>query len=217
MNTSVLQTANIQYLFHWLLNATWIDSKRITKRHQGRWNYQNFGVADFKFIVFSKFSVQSFYSGNAFWRRLTIEDTHFTNKVKLTMVIFFENKPHYSGNLSIEDAISENQWCPLLRGSTVYPYTRGYVNGKYWVGGPRNSDFRYMLQCIWKFLRNNISTFFAFIDENSSIFLFCKWNTPPYQQTRPIHPKNDPFECHVYFFDNLDFNTTSVVSPSLRN
>ena len=32
--------------------------------------------------------------------------------------LYFE--PLYSGHLSIADTFSENQWCPLLRGFTVF-------------------------------------------------------------------------------------------------
>ena len=42
----------------------------------------------------------------------------------------------------------------------VFSYTRGYVKGKS-EGCPRNCDFRYMSQRIWRSLRNDISTFYT--------------------------------------------------------
>ena len=55
------------------------------------------------------------YSGHLF-----IADTFSRNYLSLAIVkpLYFE--PLYSGHFSIADTFSENQWCPLLRGFTVF-------------------------------------------------------------------------------------------------
>ena len=52
------------------------------------------------FIYDRSFIADMLYNGHH-----SIEDTHFKNKVKLTMVISVESNPHYRGSLSIEDTI----------------------------------------------------------------------------------------------------------------
>ena len=76
----------------------------LVEYNQGRRSNQNIGGVDFEFLFSAKVSLQwilsivdMLYSGH-----LTIADTNFKNKVKLTMVISFENKPHCSGHLFIE-------------------------------------------------------------------------------------------------------------------
>ena len=50
---------------------------------------------------------------------LYIVVTYFENNLKQTMVISLQNKHFYSGHLRIADTSSENQLCPLERGSTA--------------------------------------------------------------------------------------------------
>ena len=55
------------------------------------------------------------YSGH-----LSIADTFLRNQLSQATVKLLHFEPLYSGQLSIADTFSENQWCPLLRGFTVY-------------------------------------------------------------------------------------------------
>ena len=55
------------------------------------------------------------YSGH-----LSIADTFSRNQSSQATVKLLYFGPLYSGHLSIADTFSENQWCPLLRGFTVY-------------------------------------------------------------------------------------------------
>ena len=51
---------------------------------------------------------------------LSIADTFFRNQLSQATVKLLYFEPLYSGHLSIADTFSENQWCPLLRGFTVF-------------------------------------------------------------------------------------------------
>ena len=52
---------------------------------------------------------------------ITVEPpTFFRNQTSSAVVKLLYLKPLYSGHLSIADTLSENQWCPLLRGFTVF-------------------------------------------------------------------------------------------------
>ena len=52
---------------------------------------------------------------------ITVEPpTFFRNQTSSAVVKLLYLKPLYSGHLSIADTLSENQWCPLLRGVTVF-------------------------------------------------------------------------------------------------
>ena len=55
------------------------------------------------------------YSGH-----LSIANTFYRNQLSQAMVKTLYFKPLYSGHLSIADTYSENQWCPQLRGFTVF-------------------------------------------------------------------------------------------------
>ena len=49
-------------------------------------------------------------------KHLSIVDTIFWNQLPT----FHRNLPYHSGHLSIADTFLKNQWCPLLRGSTLH-------------------------------------------------------------------------------------------------
>ena len=55
------------------------------------------------------------YSGH-----LSIKDTSYRNQLPHATVKLLYFESFCSGNLSIADTFSENQWCPLLRGFTVF-------------------------------------------------------------------------------------------------
>ena len=59
--------------------------------------------------------------------------------------------------------------------------------------------------------------FFCLDTLNYTSVLAVKTGCPSNQQTRPIHPQYYPFRCLISPFDVLNFCTTSVVFPFLKN